>query len=117
MADLQKTRRFDRTPVALAATLTLPDGTSLSGTTGTLGLGGLSVELMHVPPVGTPVSVEIYCDEGPEGGFASAPIRAEGEVVWSRAEWAGVAFVAADAENGRRLRAVCLTNPLAPARD
>ena len=40
MADLHKTRRFDRTPVALAATLTLPDGTSLSGTTGTLGLGG-----------------------------------------------------------------------------
>lgn len=111
MTGPHKTRRFDRTPVALAATLTLPDGTSLSGTTGTLGLEGFSVELIHVPPVGTPVSVEIFCDDGP----GAAPLTAEGEVVWSRAAWTGVTFVGIDAENGRLLRALCLTNPLAPA--
>jgi hypothetical protein len=113
MADPHKTRRFDRAPVALAATLTLPDGTSLSGTTGTVGMGGFSVELIHVPPVGTSVSIELYCDEGP----GAAPVRAEGEVVWARASWAGVAFVGTDAENCRRLRALCLTNPLAPVSD
>jgi type IV pilus assembly protein PilZ len=74
-------RREPRVNAVLQTRFRDADGKLYDGMTGTIGTGGLFLESDRLYPIGTPLEMEIKIPHEPD-----EPVRAGGEVVWSRAK-------------------------------
>lgn len=92
-------RDHERRGVALAVTLTAPDGARVTGTSSDVSLGGVFVTGCAAPPPGTDCRVALSVGTGPE----AVTIRLQGRV--ARVTEAGVAiqYTYIDADNHARL--------------
>jgi hypothetical protein len=113
MAEYDIQRRFERREVAMTATLTLDDGQVVTGTTGTLGMGGFSVALNFPLSIGTGMTAQLRAGTGPEAVVVTAPAL----VVWAQEDWVGVAFLDMDEANETRLKGLVPESPPVPAGD